>query len=62
MIRLEEITPDNWREELKVAQSQKDFVSNDMSLLARAYAYRNDRSRALFIYNDDLPIGIGTIL
>lgn len=58
MIKLEEITPDNWREGLKVSQSQKDFVSNDMSLLARAYAYRNDRSRALLIYNHDLPIGM----
>ena len=53
MIRLEEITPDNWRLGLSVAEHQKAFVSNDMKLLARAYAYRNHRSKALVIYHDD---------
>jgi len=58
MIRLEEITPDNWRLGLSVAEHQKTFVSNDMKLLARAYAYRNYRSNALIIYHDDCPVGM----
>lgn len=58
MIRLEEITPDNWRLGLSVAEHQKAFVSNDMKLLARAYAYRNYRSKALIIYHDDFPVGM----
>lgn len=58
MIHLEEITPDNWREELKVSEEQKRFVSSSAALLARAYAFRNERSVAYMIYNDDTSIGM----
>ncbi len=58
MITLKEVTPDNWRLGLKVSQSQQEYVSNDMKLLARAYAYRNHRSKALIIYNDNTPVGM----
>lgn len=52
MIHLEDITPDNWREDLKVAEEQKRYVSNSAVLLARAYAYRNERSHACMIYEE----------
>lgn len=58
MIILKEITPDNWRLGLKVSDLQQSYVSNDMKLLARAYAYRNHRSKALIIYNNNIPIGM----
>ena len=58
MIRLETVTPDNWRLGLKVSEKQKGFVSDDMKLLARAYAYRGNRSKAFIIYNDDIPVGM----
>lgn len=58
MIRFETINPDNWRLGLKVSQEQKRFVADDMRLLARAYAYRSERSNAYIIYNDDIPIGM----
>lgn len=58
MIHLEDVTPDNWRFGLSVADSQKAFVSNDMKLLARAYAYRDYGSKALIIYNNDCPVGM----
>ena len=58
MVRLKEITPDNWRLGLKVAETQKSYVSNDMSLLARAYAYREFRSKAFVIYHDDCAVGM----
>lgn len=58
MIRLEPVDPGNWRLGLRVAESQKRFVSDDMRLLARAYAYRNSRSNAYIIYNDDVPVGM----
>lgn len=58
MIRLEKITPENWRMGLKVAENQKSYVSDDMRLLARAYAFREYRSRALLIYHDDTPVGM----
>ena len=58
MIRLETVTPNNWRLGLKVSEKQKGFVSDDMKLLARAYAYRGNRSNAFIIYNDNIPVGM----
>ena len=58
MIRLEAVTPENWRLGLHVSESQKRFVSDDMRLLARAYAYRERRSHAFIIYDDDIPVGM----
>lgn len=36
LIRIVDITPDNWRLDLKVAESQKAYVANSAVLLARA--------------------------
>ena len=58
MIHLEEITPDNWREELKVSKEQERYVSDAMKILARAYAFRNQRSYACIIYEEGKPIGM----
>ena len=58
MIRLEPITPENWRTELQVAEEQKTYVSDPMRLLARAYAFREQRSRAFLICADDKPVGM----
>ena len=58
MIRFETITPDNWRLGLQVSEAQRNFVSDSARLLARAYAYRESRSRAYVIYNDNLPVGM----
>ena len=57
-IHLEPITPDNWRLGLHVRDDQRSFVSDSAGILARAYAYRESRSRAFVIYNDDLPVGM----
>lgn len=59
MITLEDINEENWRIPLNVADSQKDFVSTGERLLARAYAFRNSRSRAFLICHDDVPVGMG---
>lgn len=58
MIRLEEITPDNWRLGLHVKETQKSYVSDEFRLLARAYAFRKHRSRAVLIYAEDEAIGM----
>lgn len=58
MIRLETVGPENWREDLKVSEPQKRFVSDSMKLLARAYAYREHRSNAYVIYDGDVPVGM----
>ena len=59
MIRLEDVNEKNWRIPFAVTDEQKQYVSNSTTLLARAYAYRNARSRAYIIYNEDTPIGMG---
>lgn len=58
MIRLETVGPENWREDLRVSEAQKRFVSDAMKLLARAYAYREHRSCAYIIYDGDIPVGM----
>ena len=59
MIHLVDIDPGNWRLGLKVAESQKHYVSDSYAMLARAYAYREQRSRAFVIYDDEIPVGMG---
>ena len=58
MIHLETITPDNWRLGLSVREDQCDYISTSSGILARAYAYRNDRSQAFVIYDDVVPVGM----
>ena len=58
MVRLEPITPDNWRLDLRVREDQREFVSDSAGMLARAYAYRDSRSQAFVIYSDELPVGM----
>lgn len=59
MIYLEDIDEGNWRTPLKVAKSQEAWVSSSAGLLARAYAYREARSRAFLICEQDTPVGMG---
>lgn len=59
MIRLEDIDESNWRYPLKVSEAQKHYVANSSVMLARAYAYRNQRSRAFVICDDETPVGMG---
>ena len=58
MIRLEDIDAGNWRVPLSVSKEQEQYVANTTTILARAYAYRNERSQALLIYEDDTPVGM----
>ncbi len=57
-IHLEEVNPDNWRITFQLLEEQKHYVANSAVLLARAYAYRNQHSRAFVMYADDTPIGM----
>lgn len=59
MLKLIDVNEENWRTPLKVAEHQKEYVANSTVILARAYAYRNQRSRAFIIYDDKTPIGMG---
>ena len=59
MIHLVDIDPGNWRLGLRVADSQKNYVSDSYAMLARAYAYREQQSRAFVIYDNETPVGMG---
>ena len=59
MVHLVDITPDNWRLKLQVSEAQKTYVAGSAVLLARAYAYREWRSRAFVVYDDETPVGMG---
>ena len=59
MIHLVDIDPGNWRLGLTVSESQKNYVSDSYAMLARAYAYREQRSRAFVIYDNETPVGMG---
>lgn len=59
MIRLEDIDEGNWRYPLKVSEAQKSYVASSAVMLARAYAYRKQRSCAFVIYDEETPVGMG---
>ncbi len=54
---LKEVDPENWRVDIGVSEEQRYYVSSLSGTLARAYAYRNSRSRAYIIYMGDTPVG-----
>lgn len=58
MVCLAPVTPDNWREPLAVREDQQGFVSEPNRILARAYAYREQRSQARIVYKDGRPVGM----
>ena len=58
MIRLEDIDAGNWRIPLSVSKDQEQYVASTTTILARAYAYREQRSRAFVIYDNDTPVGM----
>ena len=58
-MHLTDIGPDNWRLELAVSETQRTFVSDRTRLLARAYAYRDQRSRAFLLCEGEQPVGMG---
>ncbi len=59
MIHFVDVDETNWRIPLSVSDEQKLYVANTTTILARAYAYRNSRSRAFLVYSDDEPVGMG---
>ena len=59
MVHLVDITPDNWRLKLQGSEAQKTYVAGSAVLLARAYAYREWRSRAFVVCDDETPVGMG---
>lgn len=63
MIRLAEITEDNWTEaaSLAVKKSQMGFVASAQGILARGYVYRNCGGRVFLIENDGTAVGLALV-
>lgn len=58
LLRLEPVTPENWRPEIGVTEDQRRFVASPAAILARAYAYREQRSRAFIVCAGEAPVGM----
>ncbi|WP_346897923.1 GNAT family N-acetyltransferase [Clostridium sp. UBA7503] len=60
MIHLKEVTEKNWREvnSLEVEKEQQHYVCSNVGILARAYAFRSQRSQAKAIYNYSEIVGL----
>ena len=63
MIRLTEITEDNWFAvaELSVRDDQKGYVAPAIGILARGYVYRDCNARIYVIENDDVIVGAALV-
>jgi len=59
-LEFREVTPENWRKinSLEVKEDQKKFVASNVTILARAFAFRNDNSKVYVVYSNDNPIGL----
>ena len=63
MIRLTEITEENWLEaaSLSVKEEQKAFLAPAAGIIARGYVYRNCGGRVIVIQNDDVIVGLALV-
>ena len=63
MIRLTEVTEENWPEvaSLAVRDDQRDYVAPAVGILARGYAYRACNSRVFVIENDGAIVGTALV-
>lgn len=59
-IRFDSITLENWRifNRLRVKEEQREFVAENVAILARAFAFRDYNSLVYAVYNEDTPIGL----
>lgn len=58
MLTIQNITEENWRYSLTVADEQRCYVANTATILARAYAFRDKNSYACFFCKNNQPIGM----
>lgn len=63
MLRLAEVTEDNWLEaaSLSVDEDQKRFLAPAIGILARGYVYRNSNARVFVIENDGTAVGLALV-
>ena len=63
MLRLAEITEDNWLEvrRLTVSKAQEGFLDSALGIMARVYVYRSCRAKVYAIADGDTVIGAALI-
>ena len=63
MIRLTEVTEENWFEvaSLSVREDQKEYLAPPIGILARGYVYRNCNAKVFVIENDGVVIGVALV-
>ena len=63
MIKLSDVTEDNWFEvaSLSVKDEQKAFLAPAIGILARGYVYRDCRARVYVIEDDDSIVGTALV-
>lgn len=63
MIKLAEITEDNWLKAaaLSVSEEQRGFVAPSVGIIARGYVYRGCGAKVIVIENEGEPIGLALI-
>ncbi|MBP5765507.1 MAG: GNAT family N-acetyltransferase [Clostridia bacterium] len=63
MVRLTEITEDNWLEAaaLSVNEIQRKFVAPAAGIIARGYVYRNCNGKVFVIENDGTAVGLALV-
>ena len=63
MIRLAEITEENWFEvaNLSVNEDQKKFLAPPIGIIARGYVYRDCGAKVYVIENDGVPVGVALV-
>ena len=63
MIRLTDVTEDNWPEgaSLTVKDSQRNYVAPAIGILARGYVYRDCNARVFVIENDGTVVGTALV-
>ena len=63
MLRLTEITEDNWLEaaSLSVKDGQKGYLAPAVGILARGYVYRNCNAKVYAFENDGVLVGLALV-
>ncbi len=63
MLKLIDVNEENWLKvrELSVGDTQAAFLDSALGILARGYAYRNDRAKVIGIEKDDTVIGVALV-
>ena len=63
MIRLIEVTEDNWSDiaDLSVKEDQRSYVAPAIGILARGYVYRDCNARIYAFDNDGVIVGVALV-